>query len=308
MTHWALPPPTVYKVALGKESKSETHSVVSNSLRPHRLYSPWNSPGQNTGVGSRSLLQEIFLTQGSNPGLPHCRQILYQLSQQGKELTGKMLCTLGLHKFLFIPSLRSPSLQTPERLQHHIPCLFCSSLIPSFQFLIIRAILAFLLSSRFLPFITITRDFTAKEIWNLTPGKFTTCRVASDAYILHCLCLMIWYFKYKVSPVSILFLFFACIPHVLQQPLLKGRQGRWYCGFGFLHSPCSPPMSVSRTWIFLGFSAETTMAWWLRWVPPGDNNNIKASTQWWLSHSDANEQKCGPHNFVKEWIEISVDS
>ena len=43
----------------------------------------WNSPGQNTGVGSLSLLQGIFLTQGSNPGLPHCRQILYQMSHKG---------------------------------------------------------------------------------------------------------------------------------------------------------------------------------------------------------------------------------
>ena len=42
-------------------------------------YSSWNSLGQNTGVGSLSLLQGIFPTQGSNPGLPHCRQILYQL-------------------------------------------------------------------------------------------------------------------------------------------------------------------------------------------------------------------------------------
>ena len=47
------------------------------------LYSPRNSPGQNTGVGSLSLLQGIFLTQGSNPGLPHCRQILDQLSHKG---------------------------------------------------------------------------------------------------------------------------------------------------------------------------------------------------------------------------------
>ena len=90
---------------------------------PHGLYSPWNSPGQNTGVGGLSLLQGIFPTQGSNPGLPplqvdslpaepqgkpkntevgslsllqqifltqesnrcllHCRQILYQLSYEG---------------------------------------------------------------------------------------------------------------------------------------------------------------------------------------------------------------------------------
>ena len=46
-------------------------------------YSPWNSPGQNTGVGSLSLLQGTFLTQGLNPGLPHCRQIPYQLSHKG---------------------------------------------------------------------------------------------------------------------------------------------------------------------------------------------------------------------------------
>ena len=61
----------------------ESCSVVSNSLRPHELYSPWNSPSQNTGVGSRSLLQGIFPTQGSNPGVLHCRPILYQLSHQG---------------------------------------------------------------------------------------------------------------------------------------------------------------------------------------------------------------------------------
>ena len=60
-------------------SESESHSVVSNSLRPHGLYSPWNSPGQNTGLGSHSLLQGIFPTQGLNPDLPHCRWILYQL-------------------------------------------------------------------------------------------------------------------------------------------------------------------------------------------------------------------------------------
>ena len=63
--------------------ESESCSVVSDSLRPHGLYSPWNSPGQDTGVSSLSLLQAIFPTQVSNPGLPHCRQILFQLSHQG---------------------------------------------------------------------------------------------------------------------------------------------------------------------------------------------------------------------------------
>ena len=103
--------------------ESESLSVVSNSLQPHGLYSPWNSPGQNTGVGrhsllqgdlsnltiklrsltlqadslpaepqgkpkntgvsSLSLLQWIFPAQELNRGLLHCRQILYQLSYQG---------------------------------------------------------------------------------------------------------------------------------------------------------------------------------------------------------------------------------
>ena len=61
---------------------SESYSVMSNSLRSHGLYSPWNSVGQNTGVGSLSLFQDIFTTQKSNWGLLHCRQILYQLSNQ----------------------------------------------------------------------------------------------------------------------------------------------------------------------------------------------------------------------------------
>ena len=49
-------------------------------------YSPWNFPGQNTEVGSLSLLQGILPTQGSNPGLPHGRQTLYQLSHKGSPI------------------------------------------------------------------------------------------------------------------------------------------------------------------------------------------------------------------------------
>ena len=106
--------------------ESESHSVMSDSLQPHRLYSPWNSPGKNTGVGSLSflqgnlpnpgvepmsptlqgnslptepqekpkntgvgslsLLQWIFPTQESNQGLLHCKGILYQLSHKGNPL------------------------------------------------------------------------------------------------------------------------------------------------------------------------------------------------------------------------------
>ena len=105
------------------ETESESCSVVSISLRPHRLYNPWNSLGQNTGMGSLSfllgnlpnpgikprspslqadslpaetqgklknngvgslyLLQGILPTQESNQGFLHCRAILYQLSYHG---------------------------------------------------------------------------------------------------------------------------------------------------------------------------------------------------------------------------------
>ena len=70
-----------------KESESESCSVLSDSLELLGLYSPWNFPGQNTGMGNCSLFQGIFPTQGSNPGLPQCRQILYQLSHQGSPWT-----------------------------------------------------------------------------------------------------------------------------------------------------------------------------------------------------------------------------
>ena len=56
---------------------SESRLVVSDSLRTHGLYSPWNSPGQKTGVGRLSFLQGIFPTRGSNPYLPHCMKIRY---------------------------------------------------------------------------------------------------------------------------------------------------------------------------------------------------------------------------------------
>ena len=56
------------------------------SLKPARLLCPWISPGKNTGVGSHSFLQGIFLIQGLNPSLLHCRQILYSLSHQGSPI------------------------------------------------------------------------------------------------------------------------------------------------------------------------------------------------------------------------------
>ena len=79
-------------------SESESCSVVSDFLRPHGLYSLRNSLGQNTREGSRSLLQGIFPTWGSNPGLPHCRWILYQLSHKhfGKHIGSSSNCSKEL--------------------------------------------------------------------------------------------------------------------------------------------------------------------------------------------------------------------
>ena len=62
--------------------ESKNCSVMYGFLQPHELYSLWNYPGQNTGVGSLSLFQGIFPIQGLNPGLLHCRQILYCLNHQ----------------------------------------------------------------------------------------------------------------------------------------------------------------------------------------------------------------------------------
>ena len=82
------------------KSESVSHSVVSDSLWPHGLQPtgllcPWNSPGENTRVGNHSVLQVIFLTKGSNPGLLHCRQILYRQSHQGSPKYPKPLYKLA---------------------------------------------------------------------------------------------------------------------------------------------------------------------------------------------------------------------
>ena len=82
--------------------ESESRSIMSNSLRPHGLYSPWNSPGQNTGVGSHSLLQGILPTHGSKPGLPYCRWILYHLSHQVSPLYIYIYIYIYIHTNIYI--------------------------------------------------------------------------------------------------------------------------------------------------------------------------------------------------------------
>ena len=71
----------------GFDAKSTPSAVWKwKSLQPHGIYSPWNSPGQNIGVGSLSLLRRIFPTRGSNSGLPHCGWILYWLGHKGSPI------------------------------------------------------------------------------------------------------------------------------------------------------------------------------------------------------------------------------
>ena len=112
-----------------KLRESESHSVVSDSLRLHGLYSPWNSPGQNTGVGSVSLLQGLFLTQEQNWDLLHCRWILYQLSCQGSYICAdkQLCCSLSLD--LKKSSFGSTNSHFPKQLFQYFQCIcfICTS-------------------------------------------------------------------------------------------------------------------------------------------------------------------------------------
>ena len=92
-------------------------------LWPHRLYPsrllcPWNFSGKNTAVGCHFLLQGIFLTQGSNPGLLHCRQMLYHLSHQGSP--GNLFQFSSVQ---FSHSVVSDSLWPRESQHTRPPCL-----------------------------------------------------------------------------------------------------------------------------------------------------------------------------------------
>ena len=80
------------------ESESEIHSVLSDSVTPWTIQSmEFSRPGY--WVGSLSILQGIFPTQGSNPGLPHCRWIPYQLSHRGSPICMFVLMQMSLHLY-----------------------------------------------------------------------------------------------------------------------------------------------------------------------------------------------------------------
>ena len=113
-------------------------AVVPDSLRPHalqptRLPCPWNSPGKNTGVCCHALLQGIFPTQGLNPGLLNCGQILYQLSHQGSQTSPLFLGwrRTSQGEVLFTGPTQTPSEQVQNswnlRNQIRISWAFCDS-------------------------------------------------------------------------------------------------------------------------------------------------------------------------------------
>ena len=114
---------------------SESRSVVSDSLRPQGLYSPWNSPGQNTGVGSLSPLQGIFPTQGSNPGFPPCGQILYHLSHKGSPVHVSHIKTLSNSRSYFSRSVMCRALSLHFMYMylsshHRLQWMWCCDLVP----------------------------------------------------------------------------------------------------------------------------------------------------------------------------------
>ena len=85
MSYWSSQEAQSGRWSEVKQSKS--HSDMSNSSWPLGRYSPWNSPGQNTGIGSCSFLQGIVPTEGLNPGVLHCSQTVHQLSHEGTPIS-----------------------------------------------------------------------------------------------------------------------------------------------------------------------------------------------------------------------------
>ena len=97
------PPHAIFNDGIISVCLCISSSVMSNSLQLRGLwltdlFCPWNSPGKNTGVGCHSLLQEIFPIQESNLGLPHCKQTLYHLKNQGSRRIISSIQQLGKKK------------------------------------------------------------------------------------------------------------------------------------------------------------------------------------------------------------------
>ena len=89
LQYWSVglcPLPLPGPAELSEVKVAQSCLTLSDSMEPARLLCPWNFPGQKTGLGCCSFLQRIFPIQGPDPGLPHCRWILYHLSHHGSPL------------------------------------------------------------------------------------------------------------------------------------------------------------------------------------------------------------------------------
>ena len=129
----------------------ESNSLWSHGLSPARLLCPWDFSGKNTGVGRHFLLQGIFVTQGLNLVLLHCRQILYYLNHQGSpwwkkwkkkkkpehirrcllfDLTVKPWMPHCVHCHLGLPRLWHPDVLCPSLLQQLSPVKLSLDAVP----------------------------------------------------------------------------------------------------------------------------------------------------------------------------------
>ena len=96
---------------------------------------PWNSPGKNTGVGCHSLFQGIFPTQGLNPGLLHCRKILYHLSHQGSLnccIPATIYIAFTLYSVQFSRSVAQSCLTLCDPMNYSTPGLLVHHQLPEF--------------------------------------------------------------------------------------------------------------------------------------------------------------------------------
>ena len=114
-------------------SESESRSVMTDSWQTLGLYSPWNSPGQNTGVGSLSLLQGIFPTQGLNPSLLHWQGGSLLLSHQESMALCVALenCTLSIIVVYFHPTSCKTAFLLRAHPYHGNKCHVSSLLFPA---------------------------------------------------------------------------------------------------------------------------------------------------------------------------------
>ena len=107
----SFPPTSPNSSPVSKYVSEVTQSCLTlqpHRLQPARLLHPWDSPGKNTGADCRSLLQRIFPNQGLNPGLQHCRQILYCLGYREVPLSYLVVKLSGHFNYIGTHELYSP--------------------------------------------------------------------------------------------------------------------------------------------------------------------------------------------------------